>query len=130
MVSDDFLEDINNMLNTGEVPNLFPLDEVDHIIGDMRPIMKELELIDTRDACWKQFISRVRANLHIVLAMSPVGDNLRVWCRRAQDPRAHPTIGPALDNVQRLEPAHHSPQVELVEEARAAAIEGVTLALE
>ena len=30
---------------------------------------------------WKFFIERVRANVHIVLAMSPVGDPLRLRCR-------------------------------------------------
>merc|ERR1719261_992105 len=50
--------------------------------GDMRDVCKALGVIDTRANCWKTFISRVRENLHIVLAMSPVGDNLRVWCRQ------------------------------------------------
>ena len=29
------------------------------------------------DALWAFFIDRVRANLHVVLAMSPIGDALR-----------------------------------------------------
>ena len=82
VVSDDFLEDINNVLNTGEVPNIFPADELERVIGDMRDVCKALGVVDTRANCWKTFISRVRENLHIVLAMSPVGDNLRVWCRQ------------------------------------------------
>ena len=30
-----FIEDINNILNTGEVPNLFPLDEREDIAYEM-----------------------------------------------------------------------------------------------
>ncbi|KAE9139210.1 Dynein heavy chain 6, axonemal [Phytophthora fragariae] len=81
IVEESFLEDINNVLNSGEVPNLFPQDEMDRIIADMRPILKALEIPETRDNCVATFIERVRNYLHIVLAMSPVGSALRVRCR-------------------------------------------------
>ena len=35
---ESFLEDINNLLNTGEVPNLFPLDEKQEICEKMRQL--------------------------------------------------------------------------------------------
>ena len=38
---EEFLEDINNMLNSGEVPNLFPAEEYESIIAAMRPKAKE-----------------------------------------------------------------------------------------
>ena len=38
-------------------------------------------LNDTKEVCWQHFVSRCRNNLHIVLAMSPVGDTLRMRCR-------------------------------------------------
>jgi ABC-type bacteriocin/lantibiotic exporter with double-glycine peptidase domain len=31
------MEDINNILNSGEVTNLFAADEVDKIVNDLRP---------------------------------------------------------------------------------------------
>merc|ERR1740138_594569 len=67
IVNDSFLEDINNILNAGEVPNLFPPDEMDKVIGDMRPIVKAMGLPETKDMCWQQFVLRVRDYLHIVL---------------------------------------------------------------
>ena len=33
IVTETFLEDINNILNSGEVPNLFESDELEKIIG-------------------------------------------------------------------------------------------------
>jgi len=36
-----FLEDINNILNTGEVPNIFPPDEKAVIQDSLRKIAKE-----------------------------------------------------------------------------------------
>ena len=41
IVVEEFLEDINNMLNSGEVPNLFPADEYEQIIAQVRPKAKE-----------------------------------------------------------------------------------------
>jgi hypothetical protein len=35
-------------------------------------------LIDTKENYWSYFILRCRSNLHITLAMSPVGETLRV----------------------------------------------------
>ncbi|RLN73947.1 hypothetical protein BBJ28_00018063, partial [Nothophytophthora sp. Chile5] len=81
IVHESFLEDLNNVLNSGEVPNLFASDELDRIVADMRPVVKALNLPETRDNCLLTFIDRVRNYLHIVLAMSPVGSALRVRCR-------------------------------------------------
>jgi dynein heavy chain, axonemal len=36
IVNEGFVEDINSILNAGDVPNLFPPDEKDRIISDVR----------------------------------------------------------------------------------------------
>jgi dynein heavy chain len=74
-----FVEDINLLLNTGDVPNLFPADEKAEILEKMQGAAKELgKKIDTAPlALYTFFVERVKANLHIVLAMSPVGDAFR-----------------------------------------------------
>jgi dynein heavy chain len=41
IVSESFLEDINNVLNTGEVPNLWQVDELNKIIEDLRKVAVE-----------------------------------------------------------------------------------------
>ena len=38
--SDVFLEDINNVLNAGDVPNLYAFDELDKIYSTMKPIVQ------------------------------------------------------------------------------------------
>ena len=40
MKEESFLEDISNLLNTGEVPNMFPMDEKNEICDKMRQIDK------------------------------------------------------------------------------------------
>ena len=82
IVVEEFLEDINNMLNSGEVPNLFEADEYERILSVTRPAAKDAGIGEQdRDGIFNYFISRVRDNLHIVLCMSPVGDAFRSRCR-------------------------------------------------
>ncbi|GIQ91203.1 dynein heavy chain, partial [Kipferlia bialata] len=76
VVVESQLEDINNILNTGEVPNMYEADEIDKICNDLRPVAKEHGLA-SRDAIWRFFINRVRDNMHIVICMSPVGEAFR-----------------------------------------------------
>ena len=40
IVHESFLEDINNLLNSGEVPNLYEHDEVEQIVMRVRPLCK------------------------------------------------------------------------------------------
>ncbi|XP_054715919.1 dynein axonemal heavy chain 7-like [Uloborus diversus] len=83
---ESFLEDINNLLNAGEVPNLFPADEKQEICEKMRHIDKQREKSQQTDgspiALFNLFIQRVRDQLHIVLGMSPIGDSFRNRLRR------------------------------------------------
>ncbi|KAL0984291.1 hypothetical protein UPYG_G00139540 [Umbra pygmaea] len=74
-----FVEDINMLLNTGDVPNIFPADERADIIDKVQGIARtEGKKIDaTPLSMYNFFIERVKANLHIVLAMSPIGDAFR-----------------------------------------------------
>ncbi|XP_035261919.1 dynein heavy chain 3, axonemal [Anguilla anguilla] len=74
-----FVEDTNMLLNTGDVPNIFPADERAEIIEKMQGIARmEGKKIDaTPLSMYNYFIDRVKANLHIVLAMSPIGDAFR-----------------------------------------------------
>ena len=73
IISESFLEDVNNLLNSGEVPGLFEIEEVDEILTKVRPLCKAAGKIDTQPNIMNHFIQLVRENLHIVLAFSPVG---------------------------------------------------------
>lgn len=82
IVVEEFLEDINNILNSGEVPNLFEKDELEQVMGMCRPAVKAAGLNEgDRDTVWQFFVNRVREKLHIVLCMSPVGSAFRTRCR-------------------------------------------------
>ena len=67
IADEKFLVLINDLLASGEIPELFPDDEVEDILVSMRNEVKGLGLVDTRENCWKYFIDRVRKQLKVTL---------------------------------------------------------------
>lgn len=102
--SETFLVVINDLLSSGEIPDLFPDDEVENIIAGVRNEVKGAGLVDTRENCWKFFIDRVRRQLKVVLCFSPVGSTLRVRSRKF----------PAIINCTQINWFHEWPQEALV----------------
>jgi dynein heavy chain len=49
ILKETFLEDINNILNTGEVPNLMLQEDKDKIESEVRPIVIEMKLEPSTD---------------------------------------------------------------------------------
>lgn len=79
---DKFLVLINDLLASGEIPDLFVDDELENVISGVRNEVKGMGIQDTRENCWKFFIERVRRQLKVVLCFSPVGSTLRVRGRK------------------------------------------------
>ena len=77
------VEDINNILNTGEVPQLFPGDEVSQICETLQPKAKEVGMTDfTPGSMMRFFVQNCRGLLHMALCMSPIGDSFRTRLRK------------------------------------------------
>ncbi|KAF6041077.1 DNAH12 [Bugula neritina] len=78
---ESFLEDIDSLLNTGEVPNLFATDEKADIMELVRPAITAATDDKNADftplALFTYFVNRCKENLHIVIAFSPIGDAFR-----------------------------------------------------
>jgi dynein heavy chain len=77
------LEYINNILNSGDVPNIYKRDDLDEITSCVRNevLMKYGNLQESN--VMKTYIQRVLKNIHVVIAMSPVSNsfqsNLRMF---------------------------------------------------
>jgi len=81
VAEEGFLELVNNMLTAGMVPALYEESEKDGLISGVRDQAVKKGCIDSKDALWQYFVNKCRDALHVVLAMSPVGETLRVRCR-------------------------------------------------
>ncbi|XP_073903040.1 dynein axonemal heavy chain 2 isoform X5 [Castor canadensis] len=82
IADDSFLEDINNILSSGEVPNLYKSDEFEEIQTQIIDQARAEQVPESSDSLFAYLIERVRNNLHIVLCLSPVGDPFRNWIRQ------------------------------------------------
>ena len=78
------LEDINAVLNSGEVPGLYAADEKADICEKMTPFARAAGMGKDVSApeMYAFFIERARRNLHILLCMSPIGDAFRDRLRK------------------------------------------------
>ena len=79
-----FVEDINNLLNSGEVPNIFAdAAERAEVIDGIRKYAREDGHKDLNAGqLYNYFIARAKSNMHIVLAFSPIGDAFRERLRK------------------------------------------------
>ncbi|XP_057392157.1 dynein axonemal heavy chain 9 [Balaenoptera acutorostrata] len=100
VADEKFLVLINDLLASGEIPDLYSDDEVENIISNVRNEVKSQGLVDNRENCWKFFIERVRRQLKVTLCFSPVGTKLRVRSRKF----------PAIVNCTAIDWFHEWPQ--------------------
>jgi len=81
-----FLEYINMVLSTGEIPGLIAKDEKELWLGNLRTFYvkeKQLGNVDPPQAeLYQYFLDRLRDNLHVVLCFSPVGPKFRERARK------------------------------------------------
>ena len=82
IVNDEWLVYINDLLSSGNIPDLFNAEDKDSILSSIRNEAKANGVPDSREAMHEYFINTVRTNLHMVLCFSPVGDKFRVRCRK------------------------------------------------
>jgi dynein heavy chain len=83
VVQESFLEDIQNMLNSGLVPNLYNSEELGKIRDELkRPFKKAGHTVETPDAMNEFFFNNIKDNLHLSICMSPIGEGFRNYCRQ------------------------------------------------
>ena len=79
--TEQFVEDINSILNSGELPNLFPNDQLMEILDAMRSLAGKMSDLSPSQL-YNMFVSRTKRNLHVALAFSPIGDSFRNRLRK------------------------------------------------
>ncbi|DAZ96773.1 TPA: hypothetical protein N0F65_005771 [Lagenidium giganteum] len=83
VVNETMLEDLNGVLNSGNVPNLYGPEDMDQIINACRIDCQKKQIPPTKTNIFQQYIMRVRRNIHLVICMSPIGalfrDRLRMF---------------------------------------------------
>ena len=79
---ESFLEDVNNILNTGEITNLYSKDDYEKMNESLTKVLNRKKVPVNKDNIYDEYIEQLRDHFHIILTMSPVGDLLRNRCRK------------------------------------------------
>ncbi|XP_066096637.1 dynein axonemal heavy chain 11 isoform X2 [Saccopteryx bilineata] len=108
VLDESFLVLINDLLASGDIPDLFSDEDVDKIISGISNEVRALGLVDSRENCWRFFLARVRLQLKVILCFSPVGHTLRLRARKF----------PAIVNCTAIDWFHAWPQEALVSVSR------------
>ena len=77
VVHESFLEDIQNMLNGGVVPNIYTNDELNVVREGVKRLFKKYAqqhegIVETPDALLEFFYNQIKDNLHLSICMSPL----------------------------------------------------------
>lgn len=90
VLSSAFLERMNALLASGEVPGLFEGEDLSHLLSACQNniIQREGSLSETEDELWRRFTKSVQRNLHVVFTMNPDSTDFNNRC----------TTSPALFN--------------------------------
>ena len=68
------LEDMNNCLNSGDIPDIYKQEDYEEIKAAVKSEMLAKGLADNQTNMMSVYIKRVLSKIHIILAMSPVGE--------------------------------------------------------
>ncbi|MBZ3875864.1 Dynein heavy chain 11, axonemal [Sciurus carolinensis] len=72
VLDESFLVLINDLLASGEISDLFSDEDADKIISGIRNEVRGLGMVDSRENCWKFFLTRVQLQLKILLRKKEV----------------------------------------------------------
>lgn len=82
IVNERFLIYVNDLISGGFIPDLYPKEELDGLIQNLRNEAKGAGYGDTIDELFKFFINKTKRQLHVCLAFSPVGAAFKIRCRK------------------------------------------------
>lgn len=82
IINEQMLEDINNILNGGDVSNLYKKEDLEPIQKVGKQLCVEKNVTVTLLNMFQQYLNRLQANIHMVIAMSPLGEVFRQRLRQ------------------------------------------------
>ena len=82
IVNESMLEDINNILNSGDVTNLYKLEDMEPINKVGKNLCTEKGQAVTKMNMFQAYVGQVKKNTHMIIAMSPLGEIFRARLRK------------------------------------------------
>jgi len=76
------LEDINNILNSGDVTGLYKAEDLEPIMKVGKNLCLEKNITVTKMNMFQAYVGQVKNNTHMIIAMSPLGEIFRSRLRK------------------------------------------------
>ncbi|KAL4427402.1 hypothetical protein ABPG74_009674 [Tetrahymena malaccensis] len=73
IIKEQMMEDINNILNSGDVTGIYQDKDQEEIMAACKADCLKKQLPPTKMNIFTIYLSRVRKNIHLIIAMSPLG---------------------------------------------------------
>ena len=73
IINEQMLEDINNILNSGDVANLYNEKDMEEIVANCKGDCAKKNLQPNKMNIFSMYLARVKRNIHNVICMSPMG---------------------------------------------------------
>jgi dynein heavy chain len=67
-------EDLNSILNSGDVTNIYNEKDMEEIVDHCKAECIKKNLQPNKMNIFTQYLLRVKRNIHLIIAMSPLGD--------------------------------------------------------
>jgi dynein heavy chain len=82
IIFESMTEDVNAILNSGDVPNLYAAEDLDAIASACKEDCVRKRLPQTKLNLFSMYLIRVKRNIHVCLTMSPLGEAFRERLRK------------------------------------------------
>lgn len=82
IINESMLEDVNNILNGGDVTGLYKKEDLEPINKVGKSMCMEKNLPINFLNMFQQYLTRVQRNIHMIIAMSPLGEIFRQRLRQ------------------------------------------------
>ena len=82
IINESMLEDINNILNGGDVTGLYKKEDFEPIYKVGKSLCMERNIVINPLNMFQQYLVRLQRNIHMIIAMSPLGEIFRQRLRQ------------------------------------------------
>jgi len=82
IINEQMCEDLNSILNSGDVTNIYNDKDMETIVDTCKGECIKKNLQPNKMNIFTQYLQRVKNNIHLIIAMSPLGDAFTNRLRR------------------------------------------------
>jgi len=76
IIKEIMLEDLNAVLNSGDVSNLYQDKDMEEIVGACKSECIRKQIVPNKMNIFAEYLQRVKANTHLTIAFSPINDKI------------------------------------------------------